>query len=161
MKLHLLSTAATCLILRTNAQQADNTTAVTDVQDDLLNNSNNVTAEMTTTTSVATTTPAAVTTTSTAAATTTVVSAPPLTYTPEQCDAWTATALAADTTNSGGLTEAEYLTFLQSITDPSYVGEYFTTNVDSFTSLPYTARILYKIISFKIKSQILFLIVLF
>ena len=100
----------------------------------------------TTTTSAATTTPAAVTTT-TAAATTTVVAAPPLTYTPEQCDAWTATALAADTTNSGGLTEAEYLTFLQSITDPSYVGEYFTSTVDSFTSLPYTARILYKIIS--------------
>ena len=101
--------------------------------------------EVTTTTSAATTTPAAVTTTTAAA--TTVVAAPPLTYTPEQCDAWTATALAADTTNSGGLTEAEYLTFLQSITDPSYVGEYFTTNVDSFTSLPYTARILYKIIS--------------
>jgi hypothetical protein len=98
-----------------------------------------------TTTSAATTTPAAVTTTTAAA--TTVVAAPPLTYTPEQCDAWTATALAADTTNSGGLTEAEYLTFLQSITDPSYVGEYFTTNVDAFTSLPYTARILYKIIS--------------
>lgn len=147
MKLHLLSSAATCLIIFSpsshqrgvHAQQTDNTTTTT-VEEE---------TTATTTTSVATTTPAAVTTTSTAAATatTTVIAPPPLTYTPEQCDAWTATALAADTTNSGGLNEAEYVNFLQSITDPSYVGEYFTSTVDSFTSLPYTARILYKIIS--------------
>ena len=71
-----------------------------------------------------------------------------LVYTPQQCDSWVATAVstASDASSSSGLSQIEYLTFLQSIISPPYVGQYFES-FSSFIELPYDARISNKILS--------------
>jgi len=73
-------------------------------------------------------------------------------YTPQQCDSWISTALAiadanasSNSNNNNGLSQTEYLTFLQSISPP-YVGQYFAS-FPSFAELPYDARISNKILS--------------
>eukprot|EP00984_Skeletonema_dohrnii_P013533 scaffold5597_cov154-Skeletonema_dohrnii-CCMP3373.AAC.2 len=131
MKLQLLSTIATCFVLssgRSNAQ----------IIDDSSNVITTTVATSSSTTIISPTLPPAPapepepTTTSSS-------------YSPEQCNAWITTALSADTTNSNGLSQTEYLTFLQSV-KPPYVGQYFASFA-SFSDLPFTAKIINKIIS--------------
>eukprot|EP00985_Skeletonema_marinoi_P019527 scaffold11238_cov150-Skeletonema_marinoi.AAC.1 len=133
MKLQLLSTTATYFVLssgRCNAQIIDDSSNVI--------TTTVATSSLSSTTIISPTLPPAPApepepTTSSSS------------YTPEQCNSWITTALAADTTNSNGLSQTEYLTFLQSM-KPLYVGQYFASFA-SFSDLPFTAKIVNKIVS--------------
>ena len=133
MKLRLLSTAATYFVLssgRCNAQ----------IIDDSSNVITTTVATSSSSTIISPTLPPAP-----APEPEPTTSSSSSSYTPEQCNSWITTALAADTTNSNGLSQTEYLTFLQSM-EPSYVGQYFASFA-SFSDLPFTAKIVNKIVS--------------
>lgn len=147
MKLQLLTTAATGFILSSSpsggtAQIVDdvNNTAVPE----LINENNDT---------ISSATPAAFDASSNTIVSptfqftpSTQAARPTSRYTTEQCNSWVTAALAADTSNSGGLTGDEYLTFLQSISNPPYVGEYFKS-FTKFTELTYTTKFVNKIIT--------------
>mmetsp|Transcript_28166 Transcript_28166/g.56657 ORF Transcript_28166/g.56657 Transcript_28166/m.56657 type:complete len:398 (+) Transcript_28166:154-1347(+) len=134
MKLQLLSTTATYFVLssgRCNAQ--------------IIDDSSNVITTTVATSSLSSTTIISPTLPPAPAPEPEPTTSSSSSYTPEQCNSWTTTALAADTTNSNGLSQTEYLTFLQSM-KPPYIGQYFASFA-SFSDLPFTAKIVNKIVS--------------
>mmetsp|Transcript_4997 Transcript_4997/g.10666 ORF Transcript_4997/g.10666 Transcript_4997/m.10666 type:complete len:691 (+) Transcript_4997:215-2287(+) len=66
-------------------------------------------------------------------------------FSQQQCNDWLDLATSSDADSSNGLSEQEFYLFLTSITTPSYIADYFSSNnFSDYASLPWTFRIIHK-----------------
>ncbi|KAL7544138.1 hypothetical protein ACHAWF_007526 [Thalassiosira exigua] len=66
-------------------------------------------------------------------------------YTDEACARWLSGLLAADFDNSGGVSEAEFVTFLRTINEPPAVANYLKQRTDgAYADLPWLLQLVHK-----------------